>query len=67
MKSAALPAQMPRLLPAKRAADYLGLPYTSLRDAAFRGELPVVKVGSRWYFDLRDLEQYILSHKERLV
>lgn len=58
---------MPRLLPAKRAADYMGVPYSSLRDAAFRGELLVVKVGSRWYFDLRDLEQYIVSHKERLV
>ena len=67
MKSAALSERMPRLLPAKRAADYLGVPYTSLRDAAFRGELLVVKVGSRWYFDVRDLEQYIVAHKEHLV
>ena len=67
MKSAAPPERMPRLLPAKRAAEYLGLPYTSLRDAAFRRELQVVKVGSRWYFDVRDLEHYIVAHKERLM
>ena len=59
--------RQPRLLSAKRAAEFLGLPYTSLRDAAFRGELPVVKVASRWYFDTRDLENFIQSHKERLV
>ena len=29
----------------KRAADRTGIPYTSLRDAAFRGELPVVRLG----------------------
>lgn len=67
MKSAAPPDRMPRLLPAKRAAEYLGLPYTSLREAAFRGEVLVVKVGSRWYFDVRDLEQFIVAHKENLV
>lgn len=59
--------QQPRLLSAKRAAAFLGLPYTSLRDAAFRGELLVVKVASRWYFDIRDLERFIESHKERLL
>jgi len=59
--------RQPRLLSAKRAAEYMGLPYTSLRDAAFRGELLVVKVASRWYFDTRDLENFIQSHKERLV
>ena len=57
----------PRLLPAKRAAEFLGLPYTSLRDAAFRGEVPVVKVASRWYFDVRDLDRFIESHKERML
>ncbi|MCX6543781.1 MAG: helix-turn-helix domain-containing protein [Acidobacteria bacterium] len=55
----------PRLLDAKTAARALGLPYTSLRDATFRGELAVVKVGRRWFFDRRDLERFIESHKER--
>ena len=59
--------RQPRLMSAKRAAEYMGLPYTSLRDAAFRGELLVVKVASRWYFDVRDLERFIESHKERLL
>ena len=59
--------RQPRLLSAKRAAGFLGLPYSSLRDAALRGELLVVKVASRWYFDVRDLEQFIQAHKERLL
>ena len=54
----------PRLLDAKTAARALGLPYCTLRDVTFRGELAVVKVGRRWYFDRRDLEQYIDRHKE---
>ena len=55
----------PRLLDAKTAARALGIPYCSLRDVTFRGELAVVKVGRRWYFDRRDLERFIDSHKER--
>jgi excisionase family DNA binding protein len=54
----------PRLCSAKRAARELGVPYTSLRDLAFRGELPVVKFGSRWYFERADLDRLVASHKE---
>jgi len=56
----------PRLLDAKTAALALGLPYCTLRDVAFRGELAVVKVGRRWYFDRRDLVKFIDSHKEQV-
>jgi hypothetical protein len=42
------------------------LPYCTLRDVAFRGELAVVKVGRRWYFDRRDLVKFIDSHKEQV-
>jgi excisionase family DNA binding protein len=56
-----------RLVPAKTAAAETGIPYTSLRDLAFRGEIPVVKVGKAWYFERRDLENWITTHKERLA
>jgi hypothetical protein len=56
-----------RLVSAKVAAAEVGLPYTSLRDVALRGELPVVKIGRAWYFDRRDLDHWISSHKERLA
>ena len=54
-----------RLVRAKTAAAETGIPYTSLRDLAFRGEIPVLKVGKAWYFERRDLENWIAS-QERL-
>lgn len=56
-----------RLVPAKVASIETGIPYTTLRDVAFRGEISVVRVGRAWYFDRRDLENWIVSHKERLA
>ena len=56
-----------RLVPAKIAATEFGLAYTSLRDLVFRGEIPVIKVGRAWYFERRDLEHWIVTHKERLA
>ncbi len=56
-----------RLAPAKGAAREYGIPYTSLRDLVFRGDLPVVRIGRAWYFDRRDLDRYIDSSKERLI
>jgi excisionase family DNA binding protein len=55
-----------RLVRAKDAAAEIGIPYTSLRDLVFRGEIPVLKVGKAWYFERRDLEGWISSRKERL-
>lgn len=60
--------QLSRLMPAKAAAREIGIPYTSLRDLALRGEIPVVRLGSRaWYFDRDDLARLIASHKETLA
>jgi hypothetical protein len=56
----------PRLVRAKVAAAETGIPYTSLRDLAFRGEIAVIKVGKAWYFERRDLENWIATTKERL-
>ena len=56
-----------RLLSAKSAAEYLGVPYTTLRTWAFRGLVPVVRppASRRWWFDRQDLEKAIESWKER--
>lgn len=53
-----------RLVAAKPAAAEIGLPYSTLRDLAFRGLVPVVKIGRAWYFDRRDLERLIERQKE---
>ena len=55
-----------RLAPAKVAAREYGIPYTTLRDRVLSGELPVVKLGSAWYFDRRDLDRFIERAKERV-
>jgi excisionase family DNA binding protein len=56
-----------RLLSAQAAAKYLGVPYTSLRDWAFRGHIPIVRVPAcrRLWFDRRDLDRAIEAWKER--
>jgi excisionase family DNA binding protein len=58
----------PRLLSAQAAAAYTGWPYTTLRDAALRGYLPVVRIpGSRrMWFDRSDLDRAIEAWKEQL-
>lgn len=63
------PEHNTRLSPLKRKALKEGVPYTSARDAHFRGELPIVKFGAgtrqRWYVEHRDWEAWIESRKER--
>lgn len=59
-------SKIPRLLSAKKAATELGIPYGSLRDATFRGLIPVVKIGRAWYFDREDLAAFVKKNKETL-
>jgi hypothetical protein len=52
----------------KRKSEAEGIPYTSARDAAARGEFPVMKIGrnekyARSYVEQRDWEQWIESRK----
>jgi excisionase family DNA binding protein len=56
-----------RLLSAQAAARYLGVPYTSLRDWALRGHIPIVRVPEcrRLWFDRKDLDRAIDAWKER--
>ena len=70
MGKSSTPTVPTRLIPAKRAAAELGVPYSTLRDASFRGDLAVVRIGknekhSAWYFERRDLDRWIETRKER--
>ena len=56
-----------RLVPAKQAAAELGLPYTTLRDRVFHGDLPVVKMGRAWYFKRTDLDAFIERNTEHMA
>lgn len=68
MKSRPDDNTVPRLLSAQAAARYLGVPYTSLRDWALRGHLPIVRVPEcrRLWFDKRDLDRAIEAWKEQI-
>ena len=57
----------PQLIRAKPCSLEYGLKYTTLRDVVQRGEIPVLRVGRAWYFDRRDVEQWIEARKERLA
>lgn len=59
--------QISRLVAAKAAARETGIPYTTLRDLAYRGLIPVVRLGRAWYFDRRDLARLVDSAKETLA
>jgi hypothetical protein len=54
------------ILLAENGPGCFDLPYTTLRDLAFRGEIPVIKAGRAWYFERRDLDNWIAIHRERL-
>ena len=49
----------PRLGKATKIAKEYGVPYTTIRDAHFRGDLPVVRIGRAWYIDYRDMDRFL--------
>ena len=55
----------PRLLPLKRAAEYLGLTVWGMRERIWAGDLPVVRFpnGRKMYIDVRDLEDFVQRNK----
>ena len=57
----------PRLLTAREAGAYLGFKsHWPVRELAWRGELPVVRIGKRRVmFDIRDLDEWIEKQKTR--
>jgi len=65
----ARPTHTGRLMNAQLAASYLGVPYTTLLDAARRGDIEHVRIPGcrRWFFDRRDLDRAVERWKERAV
>ena len=55
----------PRLLPLKKAAEYLGLTVWALRERVWAGDIPVVKFpgGRKQFIDIKDIEAFIERNK----
>jgi hypothetical protein len=57
--------RLPQVRPFKRAAEESGFAYTTLRDAHFRGELAVVRVGRSWYIEVAELARFVERQREQ--
>ena len=55
----------PRLLPLKQAAKYIGLTVWGMREAIWRGDIPVVRFsgGRKMFIDTKDIEAFINCNK----
>jgi hypothetical protein len=56
---------LPRLLALQAAADYLGLTTWGMREAIWRGDIPVVRFrgGRKMFVDTADMEKFITMNK----
>ena len=67
--SSALPPKAPplsrRLYDLQAIAAYLGIPVYSVRGLIWSGALSCVRIGRRQYLDLKDVDRFIESQKER--
>ena len=61
--------QTPRLLPLKKAAEYLGLTVWAMRERIWGGQIPVVRFpgGRKMYVDTKDLEGFIMRNKTTIT
>lgn len=59
----------PRLLPLKKAADYLGLTVWAMRERIWAGQIPVVQFpgGRKMYVDVQDIEEFIQKNKRVII
>lgn len=55
----------PRLLPLKKASEYLGLTVWAMRERIWAGQIPVVQFpgGRKQYIDVQDLDKFIQDNK----
>lgn len=58
----------PRLLPLKRAAEWLGLTTWAMRERIWAGQIPVVQFpgGRKMFIDTADLEDFISKNKRTI-
>jgi len=56
---------LPRLLPLKLAANYMGLTVWGLRERIWAGQIPVITFpgGRKQYIDSMDIETFIQNNK----
>lgn len=52
-----------RLYTIKEAALYLGRSVWSMRELVWSGKIPFIKDGRKFYFDIKDLDDYIDRNK----
>jgi len=52
-----------RLFSIKDAALYLGFSVRSIRNLVYSRELPIVRLGAKIFFDIKDLELWIEANK----
>ena len=59
----------PRLLPLKKAAEYLGLTVWAMRERIWAGDIPVVQFpgGRKMYVDIQDIEEFIQKNKRVII
>jgi hypothetical protein len=55
----------PKLERLTRIAKRIGVPYTSLRDAHFRGQLAIVRIGRAWYVCPGEVDAWIAMRTEK--
>ena len=57
-----------RLLPLKKASEYLGLTVWALRERIWHGDLPVVRFpgGRKQFIDISDIEDFINRNKTKI-
>lgn len=58
------PTPTQRFISTRQVALETGWPYCSVRDLVLRGELPVVRLGRRWWHAREDVERLIVVKKE---
>lgn len=56
--------RLPRLLSVRAVADQTTLPLSTVYDAVYRGDLPVVRIGRSVRIDERDVVEFIAARKE---
>jgi len=59
----------PRLLPLRKAAEYLGLTVWAMRERIWAGDIPVVRFpgGRKMFIDVQDIEGFIERNKALIV
>jgi excisionase family DNA binding protein len=56
-----------RLYPIKEAAVYMGFSPWTVREIIWKGDIPYVKVGPKYFLDITDMDKWIEKSKTRFT